>query len=399
MKLNFTYLLVLGLLSMIFIDENNDEFTLITKETQFEAGKNIELEFSGSNQEKPTLYISNSYGSSIIKPTLKLDVLGYKLPRAICERTGVIYWKLLSGSNKLSGKLSIYPKLEVATMETYLGPPSIEAGETDYSMLVVIPTDVYDNPLPDSTKVIVKHQFLGNLSEDVVLTRNRISFKNIYSKTISGRILVASECLDKDSKEYTIDVMPAIPTNFTISYQQNHNYADGNQITTFSTSIIKDRYGNIVSDGTYVQFFITNNSNNILKTSGTTINGIATAKMIHPDHEDNWIIKAYVEGIAESNEISLFYKKVIEDFEVVFSEDNRKITIGPLKSFMNQMIPDGMEISLSIYENDKKIKTLYKSSYEGFATFKLNANDFPNNMYRLKIKVAGVGKTYSRIKL
>jgi hypothetical protein len=384
---------------MVFIDEGTSEFKLITYKTQFEAGQNIELQFSNNNDEKPSLYISSSYGSSIIKPTLKSGILDYRIPSSISEKTGLIYWKLLSEPTMLSGALNIHPKLEVATIETYLGPPSIEAGGTDYSMLVVIPTDMYDNPLSDSTKVKVKHQFLENQNEDVVVMKNRISYKNIYSENKTGRILIASECLNTDSREYTVNVMPAIPTNFTISYQQNHNYADGNQITTFLTSTIKDRYSNIVSDGTYVEFFITNASNNILKSSGTTINGIATAKMIHPDHEEYWNVKAFVKGMAESNEISLYYKKVIKNFEVVFSEDNRKITVGPLKSFMNQMIPDGMEISLSIYENDKKMKTLYKNSYEGFATFKLNTNDFPKNTYRFKVKVAGIEKTYDNIKL
>ena len=83
----------------------------------------------------------------------------------------------------------------------------------------------------------------------------------------------------------------------------------------------------------------------------------------------------------------------------MFSEDNRKITVGPLKSFMNQMIPDGLEISISVYENNKELRTLYKSSYGGFATFKLNTNDFPNSTYSFKIKVAGIEKTYSKIKL
>ena len=41
-----------------------------------------------------------------------------------------------------------------------------------------------------------------------------------------------------------------------------------------------------MSDGTYVSFFITNKKGNILKTSGTTIQGIAHSKIIHPDFEE-----------------------------------------------------------------------------------------------------------------
>ncbi len=376
----------------------NSVFQLLTTQTEFEAGSDIVLKFSANNDSKPNLYLSNSYGSIILKPIIKRSFLSYLIPKSFGNKTGMIHWKFLSDM-PLSGKLNIYSKQEVLTMESYLGPPSIEAGGIDYTMLVVIPTDTYDNPLKDSTQISVKHQFLTNESHDTIYMKNGISYKNIYSETKTGRILISSECLGKNSKEYDVNVLPAIPTNFMITYNRNHEYADGNQITNFSTTIIKDRYDNIVSDGTYVDFFINNASNHVLKTSGSTINGIATAKMIHPDHQDIWEIKAFIEGMAESDSISLVYKQAVLDFQVDFSENHRTLTIGPLKSFMNQMIPDGLEVKLHVYQNDIKIKTLYKSSFEGYTSFKLNLDSFPKNTYTFKIETAGIEKTYQNIKL
>ena len=402
MTSKFTYLILLVMISLSFtpaIAQVEVNETLLLLKTEFEVGNDIVLKFSTSNDSKPNLYLSNSYGSIVLKPILKGSVLNYQLPKSFSNKKGVINWKLLSAKTPLSGKLNMHPKQEVATMETYLGPPSIEAGGTDYTMLVVIPTDVYDNPLKDSTQVLVKHQFLTNESNDAIYMKNGISYKNIFSELKTGRILISSECLDKNSKEYDVNVLPAIPTNFTIIYNRNHEYADGNQITNFSTSIIKDKHDNIVSDGTYVDFFITNTSNHVLKTSGSTINGMAMAKMIHPDHQDSWTVKAFIEGMAESDSISLIYKQAVLDFQVIFSEDNRTVTIGPLKSFMNQMIPDGLEVKLHIYQNDTKIKTLYKNSFEGHTYFKLNSNSFPENAYTFKIETAGIEKTYQNIKL
>ncbi|GAA4884845.1 hypothetical protein GCM10023311_04190 [Flaviramulus aquimarinus] len=405
MKIKFTYLLISGLIALLSTPISiknvaaNDNFKLLTTETEFEAGISIILKFSNSGNSKPNLYLSYGYGSSIIKPTTESDILKYQLPEFVSKKKGIITWTLLSELSNLSGELKIHPKQEVTTMETYLGPPSIEAGGTDYSMLVVIPTDVYDNPLKDSTAVTTKHQFLQNETETTIYMKNSISYKNIFSETKKGRILVSSTSINRNSKEFTINVLPAIPTNFEISYQQNHDYADGNQITSFSTSIIKDQHNNIVSDGTFVEFFITNTSNTILKTSGTTIKGIASAKMIHPDHKDHWTIKAFIEGMAESNLIELAFKPVILDFEVHFSKNNRTISVGPLKSFMDQMIPDGLEVALSIYKNDIKLETLSKSSFEGYAAFKLNTNNVPSNTYTIKIKTAGLEKTYSNKKL
>ena len=402
MILKSTYLLIIVLMFSSFTpsintSRTNNNIQLLTTETEFKAGNTINLMFSTSNTSKPSLYISNSYGSIILKAHLENGVLNYLLPKTFSNKTGMINWKLLSDNTPLSGKLNIHPKQEVTTMETYLGPPSIETGETDYTMLVVIPTDIFDNPLKDSTTVSVKHQFLENESKAIIYMKNSISYNYIYSKPKTGRILISSECLSKNSKEYDVNVMPAIPTNFTIIYNRNHEYADGNQITTFSTSIIKDKYGNIVSDGTYVDFFITNASNHILKTSGSTINGIAKAKMIHPNHKAYWTVKAFIEGMAESNSISFNFKQVITDFEVDFSDNSKTIIVGPLQSFMKQMIPDGLQVKLHVYQNNIKIKTLLKSSFEGFVTFKLNKDIIPvpsdtNDNIKFVIETANIEK-------
>ncbi|WP_370104491.1 hypothetical protein [Winogradskyella sp.] len=191
--------------------------------------------------------------------------------------------------------------------------------------------------------------------------------------------------------------MPAIPTNFEIDYSRIHQYADGNQITTFSTSELKDRYGNTVSDGTFVNFYLTNSKGYKSLTSGLTINGIAKAKFLHPDHEENFEVKAYVEGMAESNTIDISYKKAIGDFEVNFSEDKRTLTVGPIKSFMNQRVPDGLNVSLKIFKNDTIDDTFIKETRHGFATFKLNKDRFPKGEYNFEFYAAGTTKSFTAI--
>jgi hypothetical protein len=405
MELKITYLLFS---IIVLLSKNNpidsssviDKPQLLTKEITYYAEDSILLKFTNVLSTPLSLYMSNSYGSTLIKPTIKRPFSNFKVPEFMSSKVGIISWTLIHNSKSLlKGTFTIHPKQVLKSLESYIGPPSIEAGGKDYSMIVVIPTDNYDNPLQDSTKVYINHQFLETQQQTQILTKNRIGYKNIYSPKKTGRILVSSESLGLSSKEYAINTMPAIPTDFNILSSRNHKYADGNQITTFSTSIIKDVYGNIVSDGTYVEFFITNNSNAILKTAGTTIAGIASSKMIHPDQKDRWIVKAYIEGMAESNRIELAYASVISNFEVAFSNENRQIRIGPLKSFMGQLTPDGLEITLIIYENSKEFKTIIKDSNEGFVLFKLNPNEFPKNNYSVIISAAGIEQSFNRIQL
>ncbi|OIQ20349.1 hypothetical protein [Lacinutrix sp. MedPE-SW] len=403
MQFKRTYIFVLGLvlLSSFAVVQNSKTTNpvLITTQTDYKVGNTIILEFTLSEQKTPLLYCSNSYGSTLVSAEIKNNSLHYKIPNNITKKIGVVNWKLLNDKATLSGKLNINPKAEVATMETYIGPPSIEAGGTDYTMLVVIPTDSLDNPVPSNTLVNAKFQFLNSEEKEAVFTKNLIAYRNINSKRESGRMLVSSESLGTNSKEFTINVAAAIPTDFTISAKRPHEYSDGNQITTFSTSVIKDKQNNVVSDGTFVTFFITTKNETILKTTGTTIEGVAQAKMIHPDYADTWSIKAYVDGMAESNNIVLSYKQVIEDFEVAFSNNNRTITVGPLQSFMQQMIPDGLHVKLTIYKDNELIDTIIKTSFKGYVNYNLKPAIYKNDDYSFSIETAGLKKEIKTKKL
>ncbi len=377
-------------------DKGDDTYILITESKVFTADDNIELEFRFKGSTDVVLYCSNSYGSVILKPRIDSN-LKFTIPKSISNKSGLLNWQLQSDSDKVSGQLKILPKTKIKTIETYIGPPSIEAGGKDYTMLVVIPTDDLDNPLIDSTKVSVKHQFLDNQTSNDIHTQHGFGYKNLSSYEKSGRIIISSECLGLNSKEYDVNVMPAIPTNFNIYSNRIHNYADGNQITTFKTSVIKDRFDNVVSDGTFVSFFITDKNGNKATTQGTTINGVATAKMLHPDHEDQWTIKAYIEGMANSDTLVLNYKQAVSNFDVSFSKNNRTINVGPLQSFMNQRVPDGLDVILKIYRNDNLENQISKQSKDGFANFKLNLDRYPKGRYNFEIEVAGLTKSFTNI--
>ncbi len=403
MPIKNIYFLLLSILILSFnesVKKVNGPITLLTTSKEFKAGSKISLNFSGIENDSIKLYCSNSYGTTLLTSSkTENNQTQYVFPEYISNKIGTVNWKLLADDTTLSGKFMITRKQQPVSLETYLGPPSIEAGGKDYAMMVTIPTDVLDNPIKNNTKVTIQHQFLASERKEQVFTKNLIAYKNIYSPKKSGRMLLSSNCLNLDSKEYNLSIMPAISVNFEIFAERHHEYADGNQITTFTTSILKDKHGNVVSDGSFVEFFITNSEGNILKTTGTTIRGIATAQMIHPDHEESWSIKAYVIGISESNVLKIRYKKIIHDFNVIFSENNREIKIGPIKSFMNQMIPDGLEVRLEIYKGDIILNEYLKESREGYVRFHLNENIFKNGVYNLKIKSAGITQNFKDKKL
>ena len=401
MNLKRIYIFICSLILTLAIQAQEKNSTkLLTKENRFSAGDTVVLEFNTVLKKDIKLYVSNSYGNTIINAKKNKNKLRFIIPSFITVKKGVCTWTLFNLNNKLlNGNIYIQPKQKPVSIETYLGPPSIEAGGRDFTMLVVIPTDSLDNPLKDSTNVTVQKQFLSTKSSSTIQTANLIGYKRIYSPLKSGRVLLSSNSNTLDSKEYDVNIMPAIAKNFKIFYKRIHEFADGNQITTFYTSILKDENNNVVSDGTFVDFFIKNKEGVILKTSGTTIKGIAYAKMLHPEAKDNWSVNAIVTGISESNSINISYKSAVTDFGISFSSNNRIIKVGPIKSFMNQIIPDGLLVSLKVIRNGKEIQEIKKPSRSGFALYELEKAIYKDGNYTFIIESAGIQKKFESKKI
>ena len=396
----FTFLILLVLSASTYTN-NSSKVKLIENQKSYIAGSAIELKFKSTFKNPPLLFCSNSYSNTLIEPEKNdANELIFIIPEYISNKSGLVNWKVIAENETiLNGDFEIIPDNKNTYIESYFGPRSILAGGNDHSMLVIAPTDYYDNPVIDSTQVVIKHQFLNKIDTTNHFTKNLMVWKNIFSYEKSGRILVSSMCNNIDSKELATAVYPNMPQDFTIEEKRIHHFADGNQIASLITSKITDAYNNPVIDGTHVEFFVKDSSNSILKTNGQTINGIAIAKMLHPDHSDYWNVKAYIPGMAESNEISLEFDSVMNNYDVVFLNENRQIKVGPLKSFMNQLLPDGFIVKLSIIYNKQLLELKIDTSNEGYVTFDLPNDFYKAGNYDFIIESGGIKKEFLNIKL
>lgn len=359
----------------------------------YTAGNAISISFTTESKTATAdLYLIHSYSKIIVNAKNENGKLTFKLPLFFTEKTGSVSWHLLSKNSKAStGTFKIVPNNTTTTkIENYLGPRTILTGKQNFTMMVVVPTDGFDNPKEDNTAVIIKDQFQEDITSEQKNTANFIAWKNIYSRVKSGKMLVSSQCEQTTTKEIETDIYPSIATNFSITYERNHDFADGNQITKLTTSKITDQFGNLVSDGTLVAFYITNATNMVLKTYAATINGIAIGQILHPDHGDTYNIKAFVTGMAESQPIKISYQPLIKSFPYTFSKENREITVGPLKSFMNQIVPNGIKVVLEIYHNNQLVETLQLDSYDGLAKFYLSPSFYKEKEYQFLIHTLGI---------
>lgn len=386
--------IIISAFSIKTVKTKTGVFKLDTITKTFSAGTEVILTFSAEGEKSPQLFINNSYGSTLLSPEQNEDKLMFIIPSIFSKKAGILNWVLVNeGKMSLKSSINILPNTATKTfIESYLGPRSIQAGNRDYSMLVVIPTDKFNNPLPENTSVKINEQFLDNISSKEEKTKNFIAWNNIMAKEKSGAILVSSSCNTTNTNELTTVIYPSNATNFTINFKRNHHFADGNQITELTTSKIVDEFENTISDGTIIEFNIKTTDNTILKTRATTINGIAKAKILHPDHKDIWNVKGFVNGLAESNEITISYEPITTNFDVSFSKNNRKIFVGPIQSFMNQLIPDGALVKLKIFNNTNLIETKTATSFKGFVLFDISAEFYTEKSYSFIVEVLGNSK-------
>jgi hypothetical protein len=408
MRKAFLLLLILGFLScgsdegsIVFEPTTIDDITITIPKKEFLAGEPIVFsskEVLEKTVALPDLIIQNTFGVIVVQGIITKSGVIYSLPNLITRRIGIVDWQLVANTKIIqSGSIKIIPNItKKNSLESYFGPRSISAGDIDFSMLVVVPNDVYDNPVIDNTQVDLKYQFENNVTDVALKTKDLIAWNNIPAPHKSGRILVTALCNGVKSKELTSIVFPANATQFEIDYARDHAFADGNQIISFRTSIIKDEFGNVISDGTLVSFTAENSKGIQLQAIGLSIGGVAIAKMLHPDEKETWKVDAYVTGAAKSNTINVTFKTAFSDYPVNISEDNRRIILGPIISFMDQLAPDGLLVRLSIFDNkhqliEKKVTTLQN----GKAQYFLDADFYPAENYTIEIKTAGIVKTYN----
>ena len=318
----------------------------------------------------------------------------YHVPRIYAKKTGKVYYRLIYGGQELyKDYFEILPKAKAYHIESYLGPTAIKAGDWDYAMLVCIPVDKFDNPYIDATPVKFKQSFWGKTRSIYSTISNLICHIKVESIRRAGKIFLNCEAFGISSKEQVLEITPSNPENFEIFHKRVHQYADGNQMLEIYTSTITDEYGNIVADGTYVEFTIVNLAGDYLMAAGTTINGVATAKIVHPDFYDRWLISGRVTGMGRSNEIEIEFLSIVNDFEILFEKHSSVITIGPILSYMGQYVPDGLIVELKIYKDQELIYTINQPSKDGYSIIILDKVNLFNGPYIFKFNVAGKSKT------
>ncbi|MGB5361152.1 MAG: hypothetical protein WBN27_14525 [Eudoraea sp.] len=355
------------------------------------AGKPVTLQFSISGKGIPLLIVSNTLGTTVVKGIRSDGKVSYPFPSEFTRKSGTCHWSLVHNKVVLDkGKIEILNTEASVQMETYIGPRNIYAGQKDYTMLVAVPTDIYDNPVAEGTELTIHTQFMDTKESFKVTTGHLIGWQRITSREKASRLFINTSSQGITSRELAVDIHPSQATPFTIAYERSHSHADGNQVITFSTSTIRDRHDNSISDGTTVIFMVTTSEGIKLKTQGNTINGVARAFMLHPDRAVNWKVQGFVLGAANSPQITVDFKPAVTAYEVEFLKETNTLQIGPVYGYLGQQQPDGTPVAIEMYNSrENRVHTIPGILGNGFCTIVLPWEHQSPGIYRLQIDIGG----------
>lgn len=369
----------------ILTSSNNNTLKVNIERDTIKAGQNLDIEIANVYTEAFVL-IENTMMSSIIAIEKNKEFQVIHLDSSYTNQTGALNIKLIAESQKIyESKIEILPLKPYKFIESYLGPRGVIVKSGEPVMTVAIPTDKYDNPIAKGSLVTYKYQRPNGIKQNFdTKTAHLLTFHEISPQQKTGKTLIGVSCLGANTNEKEFDEEPDWAHNISIDEVDYQGIADARQFFKVRTNPIKDQYGNLISNGTEVSFYIINQEGRVSIYRTLSINGEAEAIIQNPPITSNWEVYATC-GYVKSESKKLSFQRCVKDFEVVFDKEKGEVIAGEMLSYLEQYIPDASPIVFQFYENENLIVNAERPSIKGFATLKLNDILLKKGHYRVVI--------------
>jgi hypothetical protein len=349
------------------------------------AGSKLSIKLP-QNTPNCQLLLNSSWGTW----WLDLSKYEFNIPDSVMMQSGLLDISLFYDKNLIAeAQIFIKPLQPNEPLETFLGSKSIIAdGGEHWSMITAIPTDKFINPVYEITPVHFSFKRPNGTSEDYdIPTKHLVSFKKIYSQQKVGKTIISIKAANAAGKEKELLEISGYPRPFNIENDELYLYADARQYFKLKTGIIKDKFENVVSNGTLVSINIKDTDGSNRQLTSYTIGGIARLMVQNPNKAGTMQISANIYGDVESNQLNIKFQETIKDFKISYNKQTEVLKIGPLIGAMGQYIADGAEVEVILNPRQENLKALV---IEGYA--KLNLKQEQHPIGQMTIRFAGIEK-------
>jgi len=335
-----------------------------------------------------------SYGPKIYPGVIRSGSAHYAFTSKDTQQSGQITLIATSGNARGSAEIVLQPGNAVEPVTPLIGGRSIIADGAHWSMVVGVPFDEFGNPVADGTQMTIQALHPGaHLEQKQVLVTHALGWMKVFSGTQAGRTLISIQAGDAQSAahgpEGDLNEIPGWPVNFTISAPPDQLPADGRQLIPVRTSILKDKFDNVIPDGTLVTFLVESSLGDRRVIPAFTIGGVAETPLQAADQPEVLNIWASLYGVDSPHiQIGFTPGPSVGTFPVTAAIDalNQSIILqaGPLLGPLGQYVPDGTVVLFRLTDQTGQYQWLSAVTSDGHAQSELRLASLVAGNYPLE---------------
>lgn len=347
-----------------------------------------------------TLAAQGSYGMRVYGGVFAKGRAIITLPGEHTRQTGVVTLLARAGTARGEGQVEIRPNPPADPVQPIVGPRSVAADGEHETMALVVPFDDYGNPVAEGTPLTLRILHPGDVLEQQTLTvTNLLAWGWVRSRTRAGRAVVSASVGDAHGPDATYDEVPTWPAPFGLSASPLNLPADGRQLLTLRTDLIRDRFGNPMIDGTLVTFVVEVAGSEPRFVPAYTVDGAAEAQLQAPTEPGTVTVRATLYGV-DSRPLTLSFAAgpavgtIVVKAQVNARDGFVALSAGPLLAALDQFVPDGTPVEFVLTGPGGAQQQFTALSETGRANIELRLSELPSGSYTVQVSAgAGQGQT------
>jgi hypothetical protein len=346
------------------------------------------------------LVAQGSYGARVYQAAFARGVARLQLPGEDTRESGTVALIATSGAARGEASVEILPGPPADAVTPLVGPRSIVADGQHQTMTVAVPFDDYGNPVAEGTPVEFRALHPGErLERQTGVVSHLVAWRRIVSGTRAGRTTVTAIARDAHGPDATYTEVPSWPAPFDLSASPADVPADGRQLVTLRTDVIRDRFGSAMLDGTLVTFVADLPGSEPRFIPAYTIDGAAEAQLQAPSAPATVTVRATLYGV-ESRPLRIAFAPgpAVGSFPMAAQVNARDgfvvITAGPLLGALGQFVPDGTPVQFRLTGPGGAVRAIPGQAEKGRARTELRLAELTPGAYAVEMTVgAGRGTT------
>jgi hypothetical protein len=318
------------------------------------AGESIEVVVRSQGDRPPAsevtvhLHVISPWGTEQVSVVSFADRTLVRVPGDLTRRAGSLQLVAEIGGATGATSVLVVPGTAVDGAVPLAGPRSMIADGQDTTMVVALVRDQFGNAVVDGTELdILARRPDGTVDVLRANVEHLLAHVRLVSGTSSGRTTLRVAAPEgATGPEVEVLEVAGPPVAFGLVVADGAAPADGRTLVEIATDQLRDRFGNVVVDGTVV-VFRTDGPTGVGSLNALTIDGRASVRLEAPDRPGVVSVSAHV-GPVFSTVVNIAFEPDVTEFDVSVERvaAGVRVDVGPVTTSLGGFVPDGTEVEV-----------------------------------------------------